>query len=300
MRNLRQARVAAVQIAFFSASHEEEVWERLLALAVEARKEEAHLVLFPALTGLLPLRNLAGRDWRMDEGLRDLLWIWGLQLEETLMRWGRDMARWLDMYVCPGTVPVPGRGGLVNTCHLFNPQGDLVGKGFQAHVDRIEERLGFMGESVAPVLETDLGRVGFLAGTDSQVPEMGRILSLKGADLLLAPQLGAGGYWSQLAGTWSQIQATQTWGLESFMLGDMGGWKLSGRASVLGPCEATSGLSGILSQADQSARDQVVSAVVDFGLLEKAREAFPIRRHMNPGFYRQHFPAAYSREEGSA
>ncbi len=295
---MRRARLAAIQMGFSQAAHAEGAWERMLGLAVAARQDGAQLLLFPALAALEPLQAMAGRGWRLGSELAEVLWIWAGPLEEMYMRWGRDIARSLGVYVCPGTVPVLREQQLKHMACLFAPTGAALAACYQCHMDSWEADLGLVGHDEVALADTDLGRVGFLLGGDSRVPEMGRILTLMGADVLLAPSAHSGPhrYWHQLSATWSQVQATQVYAVEAHLVGDCGGQQLAGRSSIHGPCETTSGGSGILAQARQDSRDALVSADVDLLALKGVRSDFNVRAGLNPEFYGRHMPGIYQRE----
>ncbi len=293
---MRQAMLAAVQVSFTSCEHPEAAWERLQTVAVEARGRGAHLILFPALTSMMALKSLMGKDWAFGQRLRDTVRIWGGAMEEMCLRWGRDLSRSLDLYVCPGTALVPEGPSIFHTAYLFGPGGQLVGQARQTHVTRAESRWGWTGEATVEAFDTDVGRMGFLIGHDARVPEVGRILRLQGADIILAPAAldGPYRYWDQLSGTWSQVQATQVYAVESFLVGRAGGRNLCGRSAVLGPCETTAGQSGILAQAEGEQGDAVVVSRVGFKALESVRNQYDIHAQLNPGFYRRHLPDLYA------
>lgn len=294
---MRQASLASVQLSFEPSSHVEAAWERVLGVAVEARQRGANLIVLPALVSLLPLRSMAGRDWAFGAGMRDVLSVWAGPLEEMYMRWGRDLARALNTYVCPGTVLVSRGSDIKHMACLFSPGGLVAGTAYQAHVSPAEASWGWATEDEAPVIDTEIGRVGLLLGSDARMPEMGRILALQGADLFLSLQASDGPhqYWDQLAGTWAQVQGTQVYAVESHLVGRCGGRNLAGRSTIMGPCEVTAGQSGIVAQADQSDRDALVVATVDFQLLERIRDGYHIHGQLNPGFYGRHFPGIYMR-----
>lgn len=99
------------------------------------------------------------------------------------------VARDLDCCIAWGA---PGRGGSEEVL-LIGPTG-LVGRCAAVHPER--------GEAGAEFIHVDLpwGRVGLATGRDLAVPETARILSKRGADLILAPlterQEGDGTLWN--------------------------------------------------------------------------------------------------------
>jgi predicted amidohydrolase len=112
-------------------------------------------------------------------------------------RLGR-LARELDAYVA-GTLfeampEFPGRHFL--TGFVIAPDGELVLRyrklyAFSAKTrpgDVYERWVGLFGrESLFPVVETPLGRLGMMIAWDAQFPEVARALAMRGADVILHP-----------------------------------------------------------------------------------------------------------------
>ena len=83
------------------------------------------------------------------------------------------------------------RGDLrYNTAHLIGPSGEIAFTYDKTHLTITERRdLGLTpGESV-PVADTPLGRVGVMICYDVYFPEVARLLSLQGAEVILFPSL---------------------------------------------------------------------------------------------------------------
>jgi predicted amidohydrolase len=86
-----------------------------------------------------------------------------------------------------------------NTAVLVGPEG-LVGSYRKIHLTAEERRWATPGDSWR-VFDLSLGRVGLLIGHDALFPEAGRILALRGADLVACPAALAGRFTGVHEGT---------------------------------------------------------------------------------------------------
>lgn len=238
-------------------------------------QELPHMTLFPAGTG----RAGTGMDAA------------GAAI---LMDGAAALARKYGVWLCPGTW-VDERNRHVTG--LFNPDGTLVATQAQTHLGP--------GETYSPATElvladTPFGPVGFLVGHDAWVPEVGRILSRRGAKLLLAPVSGREPYskWDQIAGAWAQVQQNQVFAAESGWIGP----GHSGRPAVLAPCEMTDGLTGFLAgyrderpqlAADEATGGAAAIAVIDDAARRNVIAQYDILGLQNPALYERYLPGLY-------
>lgn len=73
---------------------------------------------------------------------------------------------------------------LYNSVVLINDAGEISGVHHKMHIP-VEEKYFFYPGSTKEVYETKLGKIGLLVCYDSEFPELSRILSLKGAEILI-------------------------------------------------------------------------------------------------------------------
>jgi len=103
-----------------------------------------------------------------------------------------EKARQYRMFVA-GTIcrhePVTNR--LYNSALLFNRDGEMIGCYDKIHLYGPElNQLGVTPGGSAPVFRTDFGKVGFMTCYDSWFTDVAELVALKGADILLFPNLG--------------------------------------------------------------------------------------------------------------
>ncbi|MFZ5898220.1 MAG: carbon-nitrogen hydrolase family protein [Bacillota bacterium] len=106
----------------------------------------------------------------------------------------RQTARETGMVVVGGTLPELDQGLLYNTCFVFGPDGELLGRYRKAHLFDVEletitfkESHTFNAGNELGLIETPLGLIGVAICFDIRFPAFTRALILKGARLLVLP-----------------------------------------------------------------------------------------------------------------
>ena len=205
----------------------------------------------------------------------------------------RELARENKIYLAAGTTVEQAGGRLYHTAYCFDPAGEICGRQRQTHLSREERALGLSrGEDLA-LFEIGGLKTGFIVGTDARHPEVGRILALEGAALVIhsgAIPTGPAGR-AQPAGIWAQVQQNQFWAAEAQLKGQIGERSFGARCAVLGPCELTPGSSGYLTPE----RDDRPYAAAELPEAERLRikEQYPLLKLLQPQAYRGLLPELY-------
>lgn len=258
----------------------------------------AALVVLPALWGCAPLAARLGVPLQRDALLAAAFEARSRLLAETyadvLAAYGAA-ARAAQVWLVGGSLFEPGPdGAFYHSVPLFSPAGVLRGVQRQTHVPAAQQACGLRPGAALDPLETDLGLLGVLLAEDVTYPEVGRILTLLGATMLVHQgawrEAGQGPWQARL---WREVQANQVFGLESALVG--GGYR--GRATIHAPCEMTPEHSGILAQAAADTGDSVPAATLDFDALAQTAAAYPIAGQYNRALYAQYFPGVYDNRE---
>ncbi len=178
---------------------------------------------------------------------------------------------------------------LYSRCWLVDIRGEISLVQDQTHDKSGQLKLS----DTLYVRTTALGTVGFLAGDDVWVPEVGRILRLQGADLFIAFSFLPAPLnpWQQWAGIWQQVQQNQVFALEASFNGQAGGRHFAGENIIHAPCEMTAGERGFLAR-DQE-KGSYLAAALDYQALAQVRERYPLHRFYNTGFYQRALPQCY-------
>ncbi|SDY89975.1 Carbon-nitrogen hydrolase [Pseudomonas sp. PDC86] len=101
---------------------------------------------------------------------------------------GPSVRAWIDfacrhqVYLVAGLSEIEGVQ-LFNTAVLLGPDG-FIGKYRKAHLWNLEKLWFTPGDTGFPVFETPIGRIGLLICWDIWFPEVPRILSQQGADII--------------------------------------------------------------------------------------------------------------------
>lgn len=188
--------------------------------------------------------------------------------------------------------------GWLEDDHKLRSRGWLVNPGGKLCLfqDQTHDRSGRLAVgSDLRVTETSIGKVGFLLGDDVFVPEVGRILRLKGANLFIAYSFlpVPPNPWRQWAGVWQQVQQNQVFAVESGFKGEAGGRKFSGESIIHGPCELTAGETGFLIR-DKLTEPHVV-AELDYVKLQQVIAGYPLHRYYNKELYQTALRQCYLR-----
>jgi len=261
---------------------------------LQAANGGARLVVLPAFclqaaAGCSPGQTLRGDAVRGSSPTRD-------ELLET----AASIACEARCYLVPGTVVVPageGDEGFRQVAWLISPKGRLVGEQAQTHTTREEEAAGLVRSDRLAVFRALGMKMGLLVGLDAWVPEVARILTLEGADVLAAPLASPAPYSAerQLAGVWQVVQQNQTFGVEAYLVGELDGTAYAGRSAVTAPCEAVPDASGFIVRAPSPDRTLTVMGALDTEARERALEDYSVLDSLNTKLYRRVFPMAYLR-----
>jgi predicted amidohydrolase len=155
---------------------------RIAALAERAKGEDAELVVFPelALTGLAdPPRSAQPNPGAATDRLREL-------------------AAKLELHLVCGLAERTG-DAIHNSACLVVPDGKLSVYR-KTHLTEGERSWASAGNEWC-VTDTSIGRIGLLIGHDASFPEAGRVLALRGCDLIVCPAATRAPFSSPHAGT---------------------------------------------------------------------------------------------------
>lgn len=151
--------------------------------ARKAAAQGAQLILAPEgfLEGYVANR---GRSPDLD---RDKFFAVGEEIGGPLLERVRELARELAVHLSIGFAERRD-GKMYNSAAIFSPSGALIARYSKSHT-LDDEPFNTKGSEL-PVFTTPLGKWGLLICFDRQLPETARILSLKGAQILLVPAWG--------------------------------------------------------------------------------------------------------------
>ena len=198
-------------------------------------------------------------------------------------------AREKGIYLLYGTAEKaeghPGRHRIVEV--LIGPQGQTVGKymrtsplGPWIYPKSSLWDLNYLEADELPVFETELGTIGIIICSEVYVPELSRILAVKGAEIIFMP---AGAYKAQLYDSWRTLiwaRAIENLAYTATCQNLLGAE--DGLAMIAGPEEVLA----------ESADECVLVATVDLDRARKLREmddvyTMPLPFRTKPGIFRK-------------
>ena len=100
-----------------------------------------------------------------------------------------------QVYLSAGTVPELDGGKVYNTAYVFDRQGRQITKHRKVHLFDIDVEGGqsfkesdtLSAGNQVTVFDTEFGKIGICVCFDFRFPELGRLMALKGAKLILVP-----------------------------------------------------------------------------------------------------------------
>lgn len=292
---------AALQMETVWAGSEEGFRVHVACLLEDAKEQGAELVALPQYLGLCLLGTLGTATSDMSPlevsrsagygSLAECYQAQGITLSRAYVEAGMELARQFRLYVAFGSTILTGEDGrLHDVAYLFEPGGDVIGTQQRTHLAPGQDEREWSRGDALSVFDTPVGRIGFVIGADIHYPEVSRILSLKGANVLV--HLHCATHYSRadwMRRLWREVQANQVFGIESCMVGR----GHLGRATIHAPLGMTPAGDGILAGASSTVRSEVVVVELDYPRLQQAVDAYPIYSALNYGMYRECFPAIY-------
>jgi len=284
------AKVAAVQLKFFRAKSVADMEARLVGAIQPAVEQGVQLVVLPQHVGL----SLLGAAGAGDDPL-PVLQTKGAALIKAFEETCAGLASRFSVWLVPGSIIGADDESLVAQSCLFAPDGSLAGRQRQTHLGVREKAWGLARGDSLDVFETPLGKIGLVVGEDVRYPEVARILTLQGANVLVHLAVFPAPFDAEmwLASLWREVQANQVFGIQACLVGECYGQTCAGRAAIYAPVEMTEGGRGILAQSPTVHDEQVVAAELDFGALQQVVDGYHIFRYFNYELYAREFPRVY-------
>lgn len=302
-------RAAAVQLEWRVCETAEEYADLMYDRVRAAVQEGAELIAFPEDTGSLLVGVIPGigqmlHDAPIEEALQqiggdmqvaDVFRILGRATRRIYETTFRTLAEGFGVHIAAGSamLPLPD-SRVLNVGHLFTPDGQVMRQN-KCHLLPMEQEWGLSPGEDLDVFDTALGRIGMPVCMDATFYETFRILRLQGADVAVVP-IGDPEYpyshWKAMRGIWPRVQESQIFGVQSALVGDVMGMKLTGRSGIFAPLELTPERDGILAIASEPEGEVIVTADLDITALRQFRLDHPLR--FNAALYERYIPRIYS------
>lgn len=97
-----------------------------------------------------------------------------------------DLCRQYGIFIASGFTELDeSSGGVFNSGLLFDPRGRLIAHYQKQFLATHDQNWFSVGERGCPVVDTELGRLGLLICFDGRIPEIARVLSVQGVDIII-------------------------------------------------------------------------------------------------------------------
>ena len=267
----RRVRVCAAQYQMRPARSWEDVVYSMEFFAETADSYHCHFLLLPEYFMYHAFSYLQGESLL---GLVTELAKLHDQYQETLAR----LSRKYGLYIIGGSMPVE-RGGLrYNVAHLFSPSGNVYTQD-KLHITPIERAESGIepGEGIR-IFDTPLARIAIQICYDIEFPEVSRLLTLAGVEVIFVPF-----YTDEKKAYWRVRHCAQARAVENFIyvviagnVGNLrtriGSFLTYGQSAVLTPSDFSFPEKGVEGEADPNVEATVVS--------ELALSALSQQRHV--------------------
>ncbi len=180
-RPVTTIRVCAAQYYFRPIKSWERFEETVRFYVETADTYHSHFLLLPEYF-TAQLFSLMPRDWDEIRTVQELA-NWAPRIDEML----REMAQEYQMFIIGGSTAIWRDGKLYNVAHLYSPAGNVYTQD-KLHITPSErEDWGIHPGEGIKVFETPFGRIAIQICYDVEFPELGRLLTLNGVEVLFVP-----------------------------------------------------------------------------------------------------------------
>ncbi len=186
----------------------------------------------------------------------------------------RRLAKDYNQYIVAGSHPTREGARVYNIVYIFGPDGTLF-MHRKTHLWPFEGLFGIAEGDTLEVLDLGHVKVGVAVCYEAEIPEISRILALKGADIIFCPSftLDEAAFWRvrhccQARAIENQVYVVHGCGSGSLDTFGLAGW---GRASILSPCDTPWTPNGVVAEGELG-KEMVITGEVDIDELHRNRE----------------------------
>ena len=254
----RQIRVCAAQYSLRQIDRWEDLEKSVEFFVDTADEYHCHFLLFPEYLTYQLLSYLRGADMKMM--VRELV-----ALTDRYIEMFRRFAVRYNIYIIGGSHPVMRDSRIYNTAHLFTPSGNVYTQE-KLHITPAERSAGDIrpGESIR-IFNTPLARIAIQVCYDIEFPEVSRLLTLAGVEVVFVPF-----YTEEKKAYYRVRHCSQARAVENFiyvvMTGSVGNMRTEigsfmsySQAAILTPSDFSFPEKGIGGEADPNVEAVVVS-----------------------------------------
>jgi predicted amidohydrolase/GNAT superfamily N-acetyltransferase len=275
-RPVRKVRVCAAQYQMRRIKNWEEFQQNVEFFVDTADEYHCHFLVFPEYF-TAQLISMFPPEYDFARAVRQLTSMTA-QYIELLSRFAQQH----QIYIIGGSHPIEREGKIYNVSHFFTPSGKVLTQD-KLHITPTERKDWGVNPGIdVNVFETSFGRVAIQICYDVEFPEVSRLLSLAGVEILFVP------FSTDEKKAYNRVRyCAQARAVENYIYvviaGNVGNlptiknYLLNyGQAAVLTPSDFAFPVDGIAGQADPNT-ETVVVADLDLDSLAQQREFGSVR-----------------------
>ena len=200
-----------------------------------------------------------------------------------------ELSKQHKIYLSAGSVPELGEAGKVyNTAYVFDRNGEKIAKHRKMHLFDISVTGGqtfresdtlSAGNDVT-TFETEFGTMGLCVCYDFRFPELGRLMALKGAQLVFVP---AAFNWTTGPAHWELTFRAQAMFNQFFAVGTSSAFDANASYHAWGHSIAVDPWGTVLAHMDEKAGFQFVE--LDLSRTKQIRQQLPLLQHRRTDIY---------------
>lgn len=201
----------------------------------------------------------------------------------------KELASAYDIYLSAGSMPERDASGKVyNTAYVFDRKGNQIAKHRKMHLFDIAIEGGqtfresdtLTAGETATVFDTEFGRMGLCICYDFRFPELGRMMALQGAQVVLAP---AAFNMSTGPAHWELMFRGQAMFNQFFTVGTAPARNMAASYHSWGHSIAVNPWGEVVHQMDESEGYQMID--LDISLVSSVRAQLPLLAHRRTDIY---------------
>ncbi len=239
---MAKIRISAVPFKAGPVSSFDDFADHVTRLVEQAAAEEPDIVVFPELFTMELLNffeepDLIDKFARLTTFTGDYVSLFS------------GLSKSKACYIVAGSHLKEVEGKFYNTGHLFSPEGK-VWEQQKCHLVPLETAWTAPGDELK-IFETEKVKFSILTCYDLEFPETSRLMTLRGADILISPSatFDEQGYWRVRHCGHARCVEDQVYVVHCSLLGNAAGIPLWGMASILTPCDTGFPLKGIAAES---------------------------------------------------
>lgn len=238
-----KVRVAAVQMTS-GVGQEEKNLSRVIKAIGESARNGAKLVVFPEGMNNGYIFSDAQQAYEMATTIPG-------PFTDALSRKAKETGT----YVAIGILEKAPGTRIFNNSILISPQGTIIARHQKKFFIKADKHWMVCGNDTYPVVETEIGRIGFFICAEGRIPENARITALKGADILLNTS-NWGGPDQYLSHVPTRCVENRCWVVGVTKIGEEPGNKYTGHSFIMDP------KGNVLAQAGGS-EEEIIYAEIE-------------------------------------